>query len=48
MPIVDAHSDSPAAEAYVRLARSAAAQLSLLNLEHGNYLENFSIKWDPN
>ncbi len=45
LPIVKGYPDSPAAQAYRELAGSVAAQLSILNVERGNYLETFSLQW---
>ncbi|MCA9672632.1 MAG: Mrp/NBP35 family ATP-binding protein [Myxococcales bacterium] len=45
-PIVEAHPEAEAAVAYRNISRSVAAQLALLNIERGNYLESFSLKWD--
>jgi ATP-binding protein involved in chromosome partitioning len=44
-PIVAAYADSPAAQAYRELSGAVASQLSILNLERGNYLEQFSVEW---
>ena len=45
VPIVRSHPQSPAAEAYRALAGQVAAQLSILNVERGNYLETFVLDW---
>jgi ATP-binding protein involved in chromosome partitioning len=44
-PIVLSHPDSPAAEAYRKIAGAVAAQLSILNVERGQYLESFELEW---
>ena len=45
VPIVKSFPDSPAAAAYRDIAGKVAAQLSVLNMERGSYLETFSLKW---
>jgi ATP-binding protein involved in chromosome partitioning len=45
LPVLKSYPDSPAAEAYRDLAGKVAAQLSILNIERGNYLETFSLTW---
>ncbi|MCC6750953.1 MAG: Mrp/NBP35 family ATP-binding protein [Deltaproteobacteria bacterium] len=45
VPVIVGHPDSPAAKAYRELAGAVAAQLSILNVERGSYLETFSLTW---
>ncbi len=45
IPILKSHPDSPAAQAYMDLARGVADQLAILNKERGEYLESFSLEW---
>ncbi|MCB9555702.1 MAG: Mrp/NBP35 family ATP-binding protein [Deltaproteobacteria bacterium] len=47
-PIVISAPESPASVAYTELAGALAAQLAVLNIERGSYLESFSLKWDRN
>ena len=44
-PIVSGHPDSPSAQAYIQMAGAVASQLSILNMERGNYLETFVLEW---
>ena len=46
-PIVLSHPDSPAAIAYREIAGAVAAELSILSVERGSYLETFSLEWKP-
>lgn len=44
-PIVVEYPESEAAKAYRSVAGGVASQLSILNMERGNYLESFSLEW---
>ncbi len=44
-PIVIEAPESPAGRAYREIAGAVAAQLSILNVERGHYLESFSLQW---
>jgi ATP-binding protein involved in chromosome partitioning len=46
-PILETDPESPVAAAYRAAGRAVAGQLAALNVERGNYLETFSLKWDP-
>jgi ATP-binding protein involved in chromosome partitioning len=45
VPILLSHPDSPAALAYREIAGAVAAELSILSVERGSYLETFSLEW---
>ena len=45
VPVVKSFPESPAAAAYRDIAGKTAAQLYVLSMEAGKYLETFSLKW---
>ena len=44
-PIVERNPDSPAAQAYRRIAGAIAASLSVLTATQGDVLGEFDLKW---
>jgi ATP-binding protein involved in chromosome partitioning len=44
-PVVRSNPNSAASQAYVSIAGAIAAQLSVLAIERGNYLESFAVEW---
>lgn len=45
MPIVLDKPESAVARAYTTISGAVAAELSILNMERGSYLESFSLEW---